>query len=211
MSEQPSHDEALRDLAIRQARSGQIEGARQTALQITDKKMQRWAWIRILYTQFLRLEALEDVRSKEARENLRAMKETLALLSDDSLWYGSYVTNLLPALVNAGDSVGAIEIVGRMNNPVYRLIHYGDIADCQARNNDPEGVGQTLSVLSKDPDRLDAEGIDMLDLVLGRVAKEFAWVRGDIERAKQYAARIGEAIERERILNQIAEPSPWSK
>ena len=171
MSEQSSHDEALRDLAIRQARSGQIEGARQTALQITDKKMQRWAWIRILYTQFFRLEALEDVRSKEARENLRAMKETLALLSDDSLWYGSYVTNLLPALVKAGDSVGAIEIVGRMNNPVYRLIHYGDIADCQARNNDPEGVEQTLSVLSKDPDRLDAEGIDMLDLVLGRVQK----------------------------------------
>ena len=66
--------------------------------------------MRILYTQFFRLEDLEDIRSKEALENLRAIKETLALLSDDSLWYGSYVPNLLRALVNAGDSVGAIEM-----------------------------------------------------------------------------------------------------
>ena len=44
----PPRDEALKDLAIRQARNGQIEDAKHTASQITDRKLQRWAWMGIL-------------------------------------------------------------------------------------------------------------------------------------------------------------------
>jgi|SRR5215831_7401098 len=207
MSEQPSHDEALRDLAISQARNGQIKAARQTAFQITDRHLQRWAWLQILYAQFF---TSGLTGAKTTLEELRPIKETLALLSDHSLWlwFGSWIPELLRALVNAGDSVGAIEIVGRIREPFYRGLSYGDIAACQAMNNDPEGVEQTLSLLAKDPDRLVAEDFDMLDLALVKVAYKCAWVRGDIERAKQYATRIGKANERERILNQIVEPSP---
>ena len=210
MSEQASRDESLGNLAIRQARNGQIEAARQTASQITDRSWQRRAWMGILYAQFFISMDLEDVRVKETLEELRAVKETLSIISDHSLWYGSWVLDLLHALVKAGDSVGAVEIAGRINNPVYRGLHYGDIAAWQAMNNDSEGVEQTLNLLCRDPDRLVEKDIDMLDLALGRVAREYARVRGDIELAKQYATRIGEANERERILKRIEEPSPWS-
>src|SRR5262249_2370714 len=149
MSEQPSHDEALRDLAISQARSGQIEAARQTAFQITDRNLQRWAWLRILYAQFF---TSGLTGAKTTLEELRPVKETIALLSDHSfwLWYGSWVRDLLRALVNAGDSVGAIEIVGRIKNPEIRCLEYGFLAGLHAVNNDLEGVERTLSLLSED-------------------------------------------------------------
>src|SRR5574341_520652 len=42
----PPGEEALRDLAMSQARCGEIETAKQTAGQITQRELQRWAWCR---------------------------------------------------------------------------------------------------------------------------------------------------------------------
>jgi CheY-like chemotaxis protein len=198
------HDKALRDLAVSHAQMGRIEAARQTASQITAGHFQRSAWMGILYAQFFT--SLDLTGVKDSLEDLRAVKATLASLADDSLWYGSWVSELLRVLVNAGDNSGAIEIVSRLKDPFKRGLHYADIAGTLALNNDPEGVDGILGLVSDDPDRVLSQDLDMLDMALGTVARQHAWVGGDIERARQYAARISGETERKWIFGQIEHP-----
>lgn len=186
---------------------GRIEAAKETASQITDPHFQRWAWMGILYAQFFTSMG-QELKTKDTPEDLRAVKDTLDLLPDDSLWYGSWVPELLHILVRKGDSAGAIQIASKVREPFQRVSHYGDIAGDQAINNDLEGAEQTLILLSKDPERVLGPDMDMLDIALGRVARRYAWVRGDINQARKYANRIKNEIERKQILTQIEQSSP---
>ena len=112
---------------------------------------------------------------------------------------------------NHRDSDGAIEIVGRLKDPFFRGIHYGEIAGTLALKNDSEGVEEILNLVSEDPGRMVLEDLDMVDMVLGDVARQHAWAGGNLERAKQYAARISRQKERERVLSQIKHPPLWAK
>src|SRR5262245_18424178 len=208
MSEQPSHDEELRDLAISHARMRRIEAARETASQITDHQFQRSAWMGILYSQFFDSTDLTEAKVRDSLGDLAAVKETLSLLSDASLWYGSWVPELLQTLVRAGDSAGAIEIASKIREPFHRGSHYGDIAADQAMDDNREGTEQTLVLLASDPERVLSQDMDMLDIALGKVARRFAWKRGDIEQARQYANRIKGDMERKKILARLQQPSP---
>ena len=161
----------------------------------------------VLYAQFFESMDLKEV--KGSLTDLKAVKETLALLPDDSLWYGSWVPNLLCALVNVGDSDGAFEIVGRVKDAYFRGIHYGDIG-MLAVKNDSEGVEVILNLVSEDSGRTLLEDLDMVDMVLGTVARQHTWVGRNLERAKQYAARISGEKEREWVLSQIEHPPLWA-
>lgn len=131
MPDQPQADERLRDHAMKQAKAGDIIGARETVSKIIDRGYLREAWITILGKQM----DLGD---------LQGVKETIASFSNDCDWLlrGHWVQDTIVAFARAGDIPGAIEI---MNKAGGGELFVALIALVQAGKGDLVGARETAS------------------------------------------------------------------
>ncbi|OQW48225.1 MAG: hypothetical protein A4C66_14580 [Nitrospira sp. HN-bin3] len=103
MSTHTPTDEELKNQVIRQALSGDMAGARQTANEITDKRYLRDAWQMMLFVE-------------SERGNVQAVKNTILSCPDSSLLSSHFYLELPQLFIKAGDRSGAIEIAKAMGN-----------------------------------------------------------------------------------------------
>lgn len=128
-------DEQLKDQAIRRALAGDIEGARQTANGIVDRRYLREAWQMLLFVE-------------SERGNVQAVKDTIVSCPDPSLLASHFYLELPQVFVKAGDRSSAIEIAKVMGDAgVLPLI--GIVAHL-AQDGDIEGVREALAHLDED-------------------------------------------------------------
>ncbi|MCS6306008.1 MAG: hypothetical protein H8K07_20440 [Nitrospira sp.] len=128
-------DEQLKDQAIRRALAGDIEGARQTANEIVDRRYLREAWQMLLFVE-------------SERGNVQAVKDTIVSCPDPSLLASHFYLELPQVFVKAGDRSSAIEIAKVMGDAgVLPLI--GIVAHL-AQDGDIEGVREALAHLDED-------------------------------------------------------------
>lgn len=135
MQTQTLTDEQLKDQAIRRALAGDIEGARQTANEIVDRRYLREAWQMLLFVE-------------SERGNVQAVKDTIVSCPDPSLLASHFYLELPQVFVKAGDRSSAIEIAKVMGDAgVLPLI--GIVAHL-AQDGDIEGVREALAHLDED-------------------------------------------------------------
>ena len=128
-------DEQLKDQAIRQALAGDVEGARQIANEIVDRRYLREAWQMLLFVE-------------SERGNVQAVKDTIVSCPDPSLLASHFYLDLPQVFVKAGDRSSAIEIAKAMGDAgVLPLI---GIAAHLAQDGDAEGVREALSHIDED-------------------------------------------------------------
>ena len=128
-------DEQLKDQAIRRALAGDIEGARQTANGIVDRRYLREAWQMLLFVE-------------SERGNVQAVKDTIVSCPDPSLLASHFYLDLPQVFVKAGDRSSAIEIAKAMGDAgVLPLI--GIVAHL-AQDGDIEGVREALAHIDED-------------------------------------------------------------
>ena len=124
MPDAPFSDVDLKDLAISQTETGDIEAAKQTASRITDGTLQRGAWMQILYAQFYQL------------QDLKGVKETIISLPNNDLWIGSWVHDLILNTAKSGDIDFALTIVNKLPESTPRGHFLLLIASVQAQQGD---------------------------------------------------------------------------
>jgi hypothetical protein len=135
MPTQTLTDEQLKDQAIRRALAGDIEGARQTANEIVDRRYLREAWQMMLFVE-------------SERGNVQAVKDTIVSCPDPSLLASHFYLDLPQVFIKAGDRSSAIEIAKVMGDAgVLPLI--GIVAHL-AQDGDIEGVREALAHLDED-------------------------------------------------------------
>jgi hypothetical protein len=135
MPTQTLTDEQLKDQAIRRALAGDIEGARQIANEIVDRRYLREAWQMMLFVE-------------SERGNVQAVKDTIVSCPDPSLLASHFYLDLPQVFIKAGDRSSAIEIAKVMGDAgVLPLI--GIVAHL-AQDGDIEGVREALAHIDED-------------------------------------------------------------
>ena len=130
MPTQTLTDEQLKNWAIRQTLAGDIEGARQTANEIVDRRYVREAWQMMLFVE-------------SERGNVQAVKDIIVSCPDPSLLASHFYLELPQVFIKAGDRSSAIEIAKAMGDAgILPLI---GIAAHLAQDGDLEGVRDALS------------------------------------------------------------------
>jgi hypothetical protein len=180
MPDAPLSDVALKDLAISQTETGDIEAAKQTASRITDGPLQRSAWMQILYAQFYQL------------HDLKGVKETIISLPNNDLWIGSWVHDLVLNTAKSGDIDFALTIVNKLPESTPRGRFLLLIASVQAQQGDYQGAESTVNTLEP--------GNTWRDGALLYVAREMI-SRGKTAEADDIMARIVDPQIRAAALN----------
>ncbi|MFQ5956911.1 MAG: hypothetical protein ACE5KK_03985 [Candidatus Brocadiales bacterium] len=164
-------------IAVDQAQTGDIVGAKETALSVTydNDKVQAYSEIAVVQVQ------VGDVTG--ARESIALAKEAASRLSDgqDNDWY---YWHLVTAQAGAGDIAGAKETASRIKGDSYKPDAYCNIAKAQAKAGDAAGARQYITMAKKVAERITEDGGE------ARVYKDIATAQasaGDIAGAMETA------------------------
>ena len=183
-----SNDQILSEQAESLVLIGDLDGAKRIAAQLTDRQLLHGLWHSILYRQF-------------DSGDLQQVKETIGSLSDEFLWMGSWVHDLVLNLAKSGDTDGAMWIVNKMPGDSPRGHFLMLIASVQAEKDDCVGTEHTLELLQGNKFWRDG--------ALAQVAR-IRKMRGDTDGAHRIATMINDPIIRDVAFRHISASSTQS-
>lgn len=185
-----SNEQSLSEQASHLLVTGDLDGAKRIAAQLTDRILLRHFWMGVLYQLF---------RSG----NLQEVKETIASLADEFLWTGTWIYDLIIELARSGDTAGAMWIISKLPEKSPRATFLMLIAFAQADRSDFAGAEQTIEKLGGFSDKF------WRNTALVKVARA-RMVKGDTDEAQRLASMIDDSAVRDTVFSDKSSSSTQS-